>query len=128
MLHRLAELGLRAPGRTLGVAGVLIVLAAVLGAPVASHLGSGGFDDPGSPSSKASALLDRVFDAGDTNLVLEVSSRSGVDSAAARREGIDLTRRLTASQHTSQVASYWTVPETRGRGLVARDRSAALVV
>jgi hypothetical protein len=61
MLTRFAELGLRAPKRVLVVAGLLLVLAAIFGGPVASHLESGGFTDPAADSTKAANLLDAKF-------------------------------------------------------------------
>jgi len=87
MLTRLANLGIRAPRRVLVAAGFLLILAVIFGAPVASHLSAGGFRDPHSASSKADDLLQKTFNAGDANLILEVTSPDGADSAAARAEG-----------------------------------------
>jgi putative drug exporter of the RND superfamily len=97
LLARLANLGIRFPRRILGLAGFVLVAAAIFGAPVAAHLSAGGFSDPGSPSSQADDLLASKFGAGESNLVLEVSSPGGVDSAAARTEGRNLVHALRCS-------------------------------
>ena len=117
MLTRCAELGIRAPKYVLGFAGLVLVLFAVFGAPVASHLSAGGFDDPNSQSSKANDLLADRFDAGDANLILQVTSPDGVGSPQTRTVALDLVHRLTSAQYTSQVTSYWTAPASEGAGL-----------
>jgi len=128
MLTRLAVLGTRAPKWVLGVAGLLLVLAAVLGAPVASHLSSGGFADPGAQSSTAKDLLARTFDAGDANLIIAVQAPGGASTAAARTAGAGLVRHISASPYTSQVTSFWTAPADQRAGLVSSDGSTAIVV
>lgn len=128
MLLRLADLGIRAPRRVLLLAGLILAAAAVFGAPVAAHLSAGGFDDPSSASSRAAAVLQDTFHAGDTNLVLEVSSPSGADSAAARARGLEIVRRLQQQPHVSKLASYWTAPAERAAGLRSEDGRSALVV
>ncbi len=128
MLTRLADLGIRAPKWVLGIAGLIIMLAAVFGAPVASKLASGGFNDPTSQSSKANDLIANRFDAGDTNFVLEVSTTAGVDSPAARRVGLDLTRSVQDADYTSQVVSYWSAPGAQSDALRSENGHHALVV
>ena len=73
MLTRLARLGIRRPRRVLAVAGLLFVLAALYGFSAANHLGSGGFRDPHSGSSRADDLMQRRFHAGPANLVVEIT-------------------------------------------------------
>jgi RND superfamily putative drug exporter len=128
MLTRLADLGIRTPRRVLVISGVLFLLAVVSGAPVASHLSAGGFSDPGSSSSKAKDLLAARFDAGDANLVLEISAAQGADSAAARTTGVALVQRLAASPYTNQIVSYWTAPAGQSRSLRSSDGRTALLV
>ena len=100
MLTRLANLGIRAPRRVLGLGGLLLVLAAVYGISAASHLSSGGFSDPNSPSSTAADVLDKTFHAGSANLILEVTSPDGANSAAARATGLRLVDAVThAAEH-----------------------------
>jgi RND superfamily putative drug exporter len=128
MLTRLADLGIRAPRRVLGIAALLFVLAAAWGVSAAAHLSSGGFADPHAPSSRAADLLQHRFDAGDANLILEVVARAGATSPAARATGTRLVAALEQAPHTSQVASYWTAPAGQTTGLVSHDGRAALVV
>jgi RND superfamily putative drug exporter len=128
MLTRLANLGIRAPRRILIFAGLLFVLAAIFGSSAASHLSSGGFDDPHSASSQASDLLASKFDAGEANLLLEVTSPAGVDTAAAKARGAELLSKLQGAKYTSQVASYWTVPSEQAAALRSKDGKSALVV
>src|SRR5882757_2750409 len=88
MLTALANRGIAAPRRVLGIAGIVLVIAAVFGAPVASHLGSGGFDNPSSASSKAANLLSDRFHTGYPNVVLELESSGGATSPAMRNLGL----------------------------------------
>jgi RND superfamily putative drug exporter len=128
MLTRLANLGIRAPRRILAAAGLLFVLAALYGVSAASHLSSGGFQDPKSPSSKVDNVLQKQFHAGQANLVLEVTSKTGVDTTAARSAGLDAVQAIRSSQYTEQVTSYWSVPATQSKDLVSTDGKSALVV
>jgi RND superfamily putative drug exporter len=128
MLIRLADLGIRAPRRVLVAAGFLLILAVVFGAPVAAHLSAGGFRDPHSASSKADDLLQSRFNTGDANLVLEATSPAGVDSAAARTEGLSIVRTLQSARYASQVVSYWSVPADQAGGLRSADGKSALIV
>ena len=88
MLARLADLGIAAPRRVLAVAGLLLVLAGVFGSSAADHLSAGGFQDPGAASTRAQDLLQHDFQAGDTNLIIEVTSPAGVDDQTARAQGL----------------------------------------
>ncbi len=128
MLTRLALLGIRAPRRLLAAAGLIFVAAALFGAPVAKHLSAGGFSDPHAPSSKAKDLLASRFDAGDPNLVFEVTSSAGVDSSAARAAGARIVDTLESDRDVSQIQSYWTSPAQATGGLRSNDGRRALVV
>jgi RND superfamily putative drug exporter len=128
MLTRLADLGIRRPRRVLAVAGLFFLLAALYGFGAAGHLSSGGFRDPSSASSRADDLMQSRFHAGQTNLVLEVTSAAGVDSPAARAAGLNAVDRIRSSPYADQITSYWTVPATQRGGLVSNDHKSALVV
>ncbi len=128
MLTRLANLGIRAPRRVLGLAGLFFVLLAVYGISAASHLSSGGFSDPNASSTKAADLLQSRFDTGDPNLILEVIAPGGASSSAARTEGLQLVQALRQAPNTSSVVSYWTVPKQAAGSLVSKDGSSALVL
>ena len=129
MLSRLAALGLRAPKRVLAAAGLLLVLGAVFGGPVASHLQAGGFTDPAADSTRATTLLDAKFHGGQANLVFVVTARGGADTPAARRAGTTITQAL--AKRTDWITfsqSYWTAPQQSAAGLVSRDGTEGLVV
>jgi RND superfamily putative drug exporter len=128
MLTRLANLGIRAPRRVLGLAGLLLVLAGIYGFSAANVLSSGGFDDPKSESSRAADVLQTTFNAGSANLILEVTSADGVTSSRARAAGIELTNAVQLAPNTSQVMSYWTAPPDQAAGLLSRNGKSALVV
>ena len=128
VLTRLAQLGVRAPRRVLGVAGLIFVAGALFGAPVAKHLSAGGFNDPNAASSEARDLLASRFNAGDPNLVFEVSTAQGADSAAARSEGQRIVATLAGDHNVSQVASYWSAPSQAAAGLRSKDGRSGLVV
>lgn len=128
MLTRLSNLAIRAPRRLLAAAGFLLVLAVIFGAPVAAHLSGGGFRDPSSASSRADDLLAQRFNAGEANLILEVSSPAGADSPAARARGLAIVRALQGERYASQITSFWTAPATEAAGLRSADGRSALVV
>ncbi len=123
MLTRLANLGIRRPKRVLAFAGLLIALAAIYGAQAASHLASGGFYDTGASSWQARNLLATKFNSGDPNLVLEVSTAAGVDSAAARTTGLHIVDDLTNQQYVTNVTSYWTASATAGTRAAQQGRA-----
>jgi RND superfamily putative drug exporter len=128
VLTRLANLGIRAPRRVLLAAGFLLVLAVIFGAPVAAHLSAGGFRDPHSASSRADDLLQKRFDAGAPNLLLEISSPAGADSSAARARGVAIVHALQVDKYAGQIASYWTAPAEQAAALRSADGTSALVV
>jgi RND superfamily putative drug exporter len=127
MLVRIASLALRAPRRVLIIAGLLLVGGGIFGAPVASHLLTGGFTDPSADSTRATSIIDAKFHGGQANLVFLVSAPGGVDSAAARATGTQITAALTKrTDWTTFAQSYWTSPN--GAGLRSNDGKYGLVV
>ena len=128
MLTRLANLGIRAPRRVLVAAGVLFVLAAIYGVSAAQHLSSGGFRDPHASSSQAEDLLQSRFRAGDSNLIVEITSAAGADNPDVRARGLDVVKTVQASPYASQVQSFWTAPRQQAGSLLSKDGRSALVV
>ncbi|HEX3706310.1 MAG TPA: MMPL family transporter [Mycobacteriales bacterium] len=128
MLTAVANRGIATPKRVLGIAGILLVLAVVFGAPVASKLGAGGFNDPGSPSIAAQKLLADKFHTGDVNLILELRSPAGAGATATRALGIRDERALADTPNIDSVTSYWTAPRQVAAQLISTDHDAALVV
>ncbi|WUH98528.1 MMPL family transporter [Spirillospora sp. NBC_00431] len=90
--------------------GSLVAFAAtvILGGGVFGSLSSGGFQDPGSDSARATELLEHEFDAGTPNILLVVTADGGdIDAPAAAAAGRALTADLTAVEGIDQVQSYW---------------------
>src|SRR3954471_19337759 len=111
MLTRLALLAIRAPRRVLLIAGILLIGGGLFGAPVASHLLTGGFTDPSADSTKATQVIDDRFAGGQANILFVVRAPDGIDGTAARTAGTRIERAL--QQRTDWVtfaASYWTSP------------------
>jgi putative drug exporter of the RND superfamily len=72
-----------------------VVVAGALGGGVFHRLSGGGFSDPDAEPSRARDQLERVFGAGDPNLVLLVTAKRGsVDDPATAAVGAALTRQL----------------------------------
>jgi RND superfamily putative drug exporter len=127
MMERLGRFTVRRRAWILITATVGLVLAGVIGGGVATHLSSGGFDDPGSESSRAAAVLNDVFHTGSPNLVLLVSARDGsVDSRPVAQAGSALTRRLAHEAGVADVVSYWSTGDAPA--LASRDGSQAMIL
>ena len=106
-LRRLAVAVVGRPRTVLAAALAFVVLAGVLGAGVADQLKVGGFEDPGSASSRAQELLDDNF-GGTPNLVLQVSARTGdVDDAQVQAAAEGLAQGVTSEPGTALLDSYW---------------------
>jgi len=128
MLTALANRGIARPKRVLGIAGILLVIGVVFGAPVASKLGAGGYNDPNAPSAAARDLLADTFHTGNSNLVLELQSPEGADSEAMRAVGLRAAAALAAHEGIDHVTSYWSASKHVAAALVSPDHTAALVV
>lgn len=128
MLHRIALLALAAPRRVLALAGLVMVAAAVFGIPVADKLSAGGFQDPGSESAQATALLTDKFGQSDQQLLILVSSPDGADSERARTVGTEIAGQLQQSPLVFNVASPWTDPPSAAARLISTDGFAGLIV
>ena len=128
MLHRIAGLALRSPRRILAVAALLAVVTAVFGIPVANHLSSGGFQDPGSESARAARLLSEKFGQSDQQLLITVTDPAGATSPTALTVGADIAARLDASPNVLTVTSPWTSPPAAAAELLSTDGKTGLVV
>ncbi|MGO9154717.1 MMPL family transporter [Mycobacterium sp.] len=126
MLAGMARLSLAAPRRVIAATVLFMLATAIFGIPAASSLSGGGFLDPTSESARASAMLADKFHQGDTDMVLLVSSDSGVDAGPARAVGIDIARRLAQSPFVAQVASPWE-PRLTPEMLSANGKSAMII-
>ncbi|HEY5843230.1 MAG TPA: MMPL family transporter [Mycobacterium sp.] len=128
MLHAIAGLASRAPRRIIAAALLIMVAAAIYGVPVTNSLSNGGFRDPTSQSWRASELLSGKFDTGDMQMVVAVTSQTGVHGAAADAAGRDIVARLQASPYVAQVQSAWTAPAAAAPALVSADGKTGLIV
>jgi RND superfamily putative drug exporter len=127
MLRRMGEFTVRRRRWILVGALVFFVAAGGFGGKVAKSLSSGGFDDPGSESSRAAQTLQDEFGTGNPNIVLLVRARRGtVDSPAVRAEGLSLTRQLAGERGVDAVVSYWSL--SGAPPLRSTDSSEALVL
>lgn len=106
MLARRADVLARRPRLVLAVTVVLVALAAVFGGGAVGKLKGGGFDDPGSDSTRAREELQARF-GGRPDLLLLVRARGGTaDSPAVAAAGRELTTRLAGEPGLSGVTSY----------------------
>ncbi|WP_304108943.1 MMPL family transporter [Mycolicibacterium bacteremicum] len=128
MLNRVARLSMAAPRRVLALAGLVLAAAAIFGVPVAKTLSAGGFQDPTSESSAATALLTEKFDQGDMQLLFTLSSPEGAMGPAATAAATEIADRLNGSPHVAQVTSAWTAPPGAATELLSKDRSAGLII
>jgi RND superfamily putative drug exporter len=128
VLHGIARLALRSPRRILAFAALLAVVTAVFGIPVANHLSSGGFQDPGSESARAARLLSEKFGQSDQTLLFTVTDPAGATNEPARSVGADIAARLDASPNVLTVTSPWTSPPAAAAELISTDGKTGLVV
>ena len=128
MLQGIAGLAIRAPRRIIAAALLIMVAAAIYGVPVTNSLSNGGFRDPTSQSWRASELLADKFDTGDMQMVVAVTSQTGVHGGAADAAGRDIVARLQASPYVAQVQSAWTAPAAAAPALVSADGKTGLIV
>ena len=128
MLDALARSTSAAPKFVLSTALLLMVVAAVIGAPAANKLSTGGFADPNADSTKVTRLLADKFHIGGDQLILLVRAREGIDTAAPRKFVEQLVAQLRAADHVTTVTSPWDSPDPVAAGEVSRDKRSALIV
>ncbi len=128
VLHRIAQLALRSPRLILGMALLVMVATAIFGVPIASHLSSGGFQDPQSESARASQLLTDKFQQSDQQLLITLADPTGVTSARANATGTQIAGTLKASPYVLSVTSPWTSPPAAAAELISRDGTVGLIV
>jgi RND superfamily putative drug exporter len=103
----------------------LVVLGATWGAGVFGSLTGGGYDDPGSPSSRAHERITQELGRQDVDLLLLFSSPTLTvdDTAMLTRVRTSLSK-LRARPEVTSVVSYY---DTGSEDLVSRDRHATYV-
>jgi RND superfamily putative drug exporter len=124
---RLGQFTVRRRRLVLALTVLFVVAAGMVGTGVFGSLAGGGFDDPGSESSQASAYLSDELGATDPELVLLVNATDGdVDDPATAATGAELTAAVAQEAQVASVVSYWSAgqpPALRGN-----DGGSALVV
>ncbi|MGA7050090.1 MAG: MMPL family transporter [Mycobacterium sp.] len=128
MLDALARSTTAAPKFVLSIALLLMAVAAVIGAPAANKLSTGGFADPSAESTKATRLLADKFHIGGDQLILLVRAREGIDTPAPHKFVEQLVAQLRAADHVTTVVSPWDSPDPVAAGEVSRDKRSALIV
>src|ERR1700761_4392106 len=127
-MQTLARLALRAPRRIVAIALLLMIATAVFGVPCVKSLAGGGFQDPGSESARAAALMAHKFHRTDTKMLILLSSPDGATSPKVRAVGTDIAGRLSSSPHVAHVLSPWDAPPQIAASLISRDGKSALIV
>lgn len=128
MLRAITRLAIAAPRRTIAIAALIALAAAIFGLPVASSLSAGGFQDPTSESARATELLRDKFDQTDQKMLIVVTAPDGAHSDRARRVATDIVDALTRSQWVRNVSSAWTSPPPTAAGLLSTDAKSGLIV
>lgn len=125
-IERVGAFAVRRRRLVLVLSVIAVIVAGVVGGGVISRLQSGGFNDPGSESSKAADALVDTFDAAPADLVVIARSTDGspVDSPEVAAAGQALADRLAAEADVSDVTSYWA---TQAPAMRSTDGTLALI-
>ncbi len=131
MLARLTRFSIHRRRLVLAGALVAFLVSAAIGGGVATRLSSGGFEDPGAPSTQVQHVLNDEFQSGTPNIVLLVTATRGqVDAPAVAAAGRALARELGREHHgdlaMTEVLSYWDLPA--GNPLAGDGGRQALVL
>lgn len=127
-LDALARLITSAWKKVLAAALLMLVAAAVIGAPAAHKLSTGGFADPNADSTKATQVLVDKFHVGDGQLALLVRAHEAIDTQPVHTFIADLVAQLRVADHVTTVVSPWDSPDPVAAGAASRDKHSALIV
>lgn len=128
MLHWLTAIAIAAPRRVLAAAAVLMAAAAVFGLPVAKSLSAGGFQDPGSESSRAAAVLTSTLNQPAGQVMFLVTAPEDILGPTARAAGLDIVSHVDGAPAVVNVVSPWTAPPPLAGQLISSDGRAGLVI
>jgi RND superfamily putative drug exporter len=127
MLGRLARFTIRRRRWVLAAWIAFLVAAGVFGSNVAEFLSSGGFNDPGSESSRSHDFLQAAFGTSDPNVVLLVDVKHGtVSDPNVVRQGKALTAAFAHEPGVGPAASFWSLGQPPP--LASRDGTQALII
>ncbi|MBV8790346.1 MAG: MMPL family transporter [Mycobacterium sp.] len=127
-MQTLARLALTAPRRIVAIALLVMVAMAVFGIPCVKSLAGGGFQDPGSESARAAAVMEHKFHRTDTKMLILVSSPDGATSPKVRAVGTEIAGKLNSSPYVAHVLSPWDAPPQIAASLISKDAKSALIV
>jgi len=131
MLERLTRRVIAAPRLVLTLTVVLLALAGIYGIGAAERMLSGGFEDPGSESTRAARVIDQTFGQGGPEVVIKLDAPAGTDIStdpAGAAVGTRITEELAALPYVQQpILSIWTAPDLAGE-LLSRDKSSTQIV
>jgi len=127
-MQTIARLAIGGPRRVLATALLFMVGSAIFGVPCVKTLAGGGFQDPGSESARATALLAEKFHRTDTQMLIMLSSQAGAESAAVRSVGTYIVGRLDISPYVAYVVSPWKAAPQAAASLISKDGKSALIV
>jgi RND superfamily putative drug exporter len=127
-MQTIARLAITAPRRIVAIALLVMAGTAIFGVPCAKSLAGGGFQDPGSESAQAAALLTNKFHRTDAQLLIMLSSPDGAGSAAVREVGTSIVARLNGSPYVAHLVSPWHVLPQVATSLISKDGKSALIV
>ncbi len=85
-----------------------VIVAGVVGSQVFGALASAGYNDPGSESARAAAVLAEEFGTSEPILVMAVTAADGVDDPAASAGARALVAEIEGTPGVADVVSYWT--------------------
>ncbi|OSC41572.1 MMPL family transporter [Mycobacterium decipiens] len=125
---KLGALALRAPRIIIATALLLLLAAGIFDALMSAQLPAGGYDDPGSESAKAQAILTDDFNAGGMPIVFEITDPSTVNAPAARASAQAVLEALHNSRYAQQISSYWSASPAIAASLVSNDHRTGLIV
>ncbi len=101
---------------------LLIIVAGAIGFQAFGKLDGGGYNDPGSESSRAFEYLKSEFKVEDPAVILVVDSPSvTVDNLQVRQKVDALTAKVESTEGITRVISYWS---TGSPQLLSKDRKA----
>jgi RND superfamily putative drug exporter len=108
MIERLAHFVVRRRRLVLVVFVVGVLVAAAVGSSVFARLGSQGYDNPKSESTRVANSLANEFRVSDPFVVLVVDTSAGVDAPSSVAAATAYVARVSAISGVKSAVSYWT--------------------
>ena len=109
MFSRLGHLVARRAGWALLLSLLFVLATAAVGSRVIPQMSSGGYDDPQSESSRATAYLTSHFHQQDPWAVLVLACPASVDTPACTQAAARVQQRVATVTGVQRVTSYWTL-------------------